>query len=427
MLYDRAKIEVEAGGGGNGIVSFRREAHVPKGGPDGGDGGRGGDVVLVCDGSKRDLSSLRRRRRFKAGSGGHGEGGQRHGARGEDAVIEVPPGTQATVEGGATFDLLRSGQRAVVAVGGAGGKGNRHFATPTNQAPRIAERGLPGDSASVDLRLKLLADAGLVGMPNAGKSSLLGRLTRARPKVAAYPFTTLEPVLGTLDTDERQLVIADVPGLIEGASEGAGLGHEFLAHLERCRLLVHVVDLAGEDPAGAYSAVRAELGGYGHGLERFPELVTLSKLDLLSEEEVEAAVSEWKERLGDRAIDVLAVSSATGAGLPDVRRAILAAHDAIEPAGDSAPTAFEAEHRVYRPGRGRSFEVVKEDDGAFRIEGPGVERLVARHDLASEEALAHVERRLEAIGVVKALREAGFDDGQEIRIGDAAFDFWPER
>jgi GTP-binding protein len=426
MLYDKASIDAEAGRGGDGAVSFRREAHVPKGGPDGGDGGRGGDVVLLCDGSKRDLSFLRRKRHFKAKAGAPGEGARKHGARGEDVVIQVPPGTEVMVEGGATFDLTEPGQRAVVAVGGAGGRGNRSFATPTNQAPRLAERGLAGEHTTVELRLKLLADAGLVGVPNAGKSSLLASLTRARPKVAAYPFTTVEPVLGTLDTDERQLVLADVPGLIEGAAQGAGLGHEFLAHVERCRLLVHVVDIGAEDPEAAYSAVRAELAGYGHGLERFPELVVLSKRDLRPEGEVEAAVAEWKARLGERAIDVLPVSSVSGAGVPELSRAILAAHDAIAPTVTTRAAEFEAEHRVYRPGRGRSFEVVRVEDGVFRIQGPGVEQLVERHDLASEEALAHVERRLAAIGVVRALREAGFDDGQEIQIGDAAFDFWPD-
>ncbi len=243
-MQDRARIHVKAGAGGDGCLSFRREAHVPRGGPDGGDGGRGGDVVLVCNESLRDLERFRRSSFFKAGRGGHGKGALRHGADGETLELPVPPGTEVLAEGdGSRYDLVHPGQRAVVARGGPGGKGNKRFASPTQQTPRFAERGLPGEEAWLELRLKLLADVGLIGLPNAGKSSLLARLTRAHPKVAHYPFTTLEPVLGTLERDDRQLVIADIPGLIEGASAGAGLGHEFLAHVERTRLLVHVLDV----------------------------------------------------------------------------------------------------------------------------------------------------------------------------------------
>ena len=242
MFHDRARILVRGGAGGNGVISFRREAHVPKGGPDGGDGGRGGDVTLVVDPSLRDLSGFRRGAQFKAKRGGHGEGANRHGATPEVLEIRVPPGTVVDdVESGDRWDLLTPGERAVVARGGSGGRGNRQFATATRQSPRFAERGLPGEERTLELHLRLKADAGLVGLPNAGKSSLIARLTRAQPKVADYPFTTLEPVLGTLERDDRQLVIADIPGLIEGASGGAGLGHEFLAHVERCRLLVHAV------------------------------------------------------------------------------------------------------------------------------------------------------------------------------------------
>ncbi len=248
MLHDRAKIHVEGGAGGNGAISFRREAHVPRGGPDGGDGGRGGDVVLVCDASRRDLATLRFSPHQRAGRGGHGSGSQRHGARGEDVVVAVPPGTEVHGLEGRRYDLVEPGQRAVVAAGGVGGHGNKRFTSSTRQAPRFAESGLPGESGWIELRLKLLADAGLVGLPNAGKSSLLRRLTRAAPKVADYPFTTLEPVLGTIDDGERQLVLADIPGLIEGAAEGAGLGHEFLAHVERCRVLVHLVAIDEHQP-----------------------------------------------------------------------------------------------------------------------------------------------------------------------------------
>ncbi|HEX8959332.1 MAG TPA: Obg family GTPase CgtA, partial [Solirubrobacterales bacterium] len=301
-MYDKAKIWVEGGAGGNGCVSFRREAHVPRGGPDGGDGGHGGDVVLVCDASKRDLAALRGSKHLRAGRGRHGEGSNRQGARGEDREVPVPAGTQAEAVDGSRIDLVEVGQRAVVAHGGRGGHGNKRFATATRQAPRFAEQGSEGESGWIELRLKLLADVGLVGLPNAGKSSLLGRLTRAAPKVADYPFTTLSPVLGTIESEDRQAVLADIPGLIEGAAAGAGLGHEFLAHVERCAMLVHLVDLAPPegDPESSYEAVRAELAAYGAGLERLPELVLLSKRDLLPGEEVEATVAAWRERLGER-------------------------------------------------------------------------------------------------------------------------------
>jgi GTP-binding protein len=424
MLYDRARIYVEGGRGGDGCVSFRREAHVPRGGPDGGDGGRGGDVVLECDPSRRDFASLHRRRHFRAGRGGHGQGKQRHGARGEDRVVAVPPGTQVEGLEGRRYDLVEPGQRAVVAAAGAGGHGNKRFATSTRQAPRFAERGLEGDSGWIELRLKLLADAGLVGQPNAGKSSLLARLTRASPKVAAYPFTTVEPVLGTLDSGERQLVLADIPGLIEGAAAGAGLGHEFLAHAERCRALIHLVDIAGEDPPGAYEAVRAELAAHGAGLELLPELVVLSKRDLVPDHEADAAVAEWSDSLGGDALGVFAVSSATGAGLDELRSAILEAIPAEEPvavATDAAPE-FEAEHITYRPAGDQGFDVQRVDDGVYAVSGRGIEMLLARHDTENPEALAYLEQRLREIGVIAALRRAGFAPGDEVRIGTEAFE-----
>jgi GTP-binding protein len=327
-----------------------------------------------------------------------------------------------------------------VARGGSGGHGNKRFAGATRQSPRFAERGLEGESGRIELRLKLLADAGLVGLPNAGKSSLLGGLTRAAPKVAGYPFTTTEPVLGTLESDERQLVLADIPGLIEGAAQGAGLGHEFLAHLERCRALIHVVDIApGADPAAppeadpvrAHETVRGELGAYGAGLEELPELVALSKRDLLPDREVAAAVDEWRERLGQRAVDVVAVSPVTGAGVEELRRAIFAA---VPQEGIARPAAlaarggepeFEAEHRVYRPAAETGFGVTKVADGVFAVEGQGIEMLVARHDLGNEEARAYVEQRLREIGVLAALREAGFESGDQVRIGETAFELHP--
>jgi len=427
MLYDRAKIHVEGGRGGGGCVSFRREAHVPHGGPDGGDGGRGGDVVVECDSSRRDLASLHRSRHFRAGRGGHGQGKQRHGARGQDRVVAVPPGTQVDGLDGRRYDFVEHGQRAVVAAGGAGGHGNKRFATSTRQAPRFAERGLEGESGWIELRLKLLADAGLIGQPNAGKSSLLATLTRAAPKVAAYPFTTVEPVLGTLDSGDRQLVLADIPGLIEGAAAGAGLGHEFLAHAERCRGLIHMIDIAGEDPPAAYQAVRAELRAYGAGLELLPELVVLSKRDLVPDEDADAAVAEWSDRLGGDALGVFAISSATGAGLDELRRAIVEAvpmEELVAPAS-YAEAEFEAEHITYRPAGDQGFDVERIGDGVYGVSGRGIEMLLARHDTQNPEALAYLEQRLREIGVIAALRRAGFEPGDEVRIGAEAFELDP--
>ncbi len=426
MFHDRARIFVEGGRGGDGVVSFRREAHVPRGGPDGGDGGRGGDVVLVADPSRRDLASMRVSAHHRAGRGGHGQGANKHGARGEDRMVLVPPGT--TVEGlhGEYFDLVEPGQRAIVASGGLGGHGNKRFASSTRQAPRFAESGLKGDSGWIELHLRLLADAGLVGLPNAGKSSLLARITRAAPKVADYPFTTLEPILGTIDDGERQLVIADIPGLIEGAAAGAGLGHEFLAHVERCRVLVHLLELGpGTNPDAAYATVRAELAAHGAGLDRLPEIVALSKADLLPADEVELELEAWREtHPGTR---VLAISSATGAGIDELVGAVFEL--AARPAEDERPgpgePEFESEHRVYRPQGSGGFDVVWVEDGVFAVEGRGVEMLVERHDLSNHEALSYLERRLNEIGVVKALRDAGFEPGDEVRVGEHVFDLDP--
>jgi GTP-binding protein len=427
-MYDKAKIWVEGGAGGNGCVSFRREAHVPRGGPDGGDGGHGGDVVLVCDLSKRDLGALKGSRHFRGQRGSHGEGSNKHGARGEERLIPVPAGTQATTVDGSAIDLVEDGQRAVVAAGGRGGHGNKRFANSTRQAPRFAEKGTSGEADWIELRLKLLADVGLVGLPNAGKSSLLGRLTRATPKVADYPFTTLSPVLGAIESEDRQAVVADIPGLIEGAAEGAGLGHEFLAHVERCAMLVHLVDLAPleGDPEANYETVRAELEAHGAGLEGLPELVLLTKRDLLEVERVEAAVGEWTDRLGDRALGVLAVSSATGEGLEELRRRILAELPegplpGLAAVGE-AGAEFEAEHRVYRPAGEGGYWVEREGDGAYRVAGRGVELLFERHDTKNEEALGYLEQRLGEIGVIAALTKAGFEAGDDVRIGEHEFE-----
>jgi GTPase len=434
-MHDRARIHVQAGGGGDGALSFRREAHVPKGGPDGGDGGRGGDVVLVCSESLRDLESFRRRSHFKARRGGHGEGSLRHGADGATLELAVPPGTEVLVEAdGTRYDLIRGGQRAVVARGGSGGRGNKRFAGPTHQTPRFAERGLPGDETWLELRLKLLADVGLIGLPNAGKSSLLARLTRAHPKVAGYPFTTLSPVLGTLQTESRQLVLADIPGLIEGASAGAGLGHEFLAHVERTRLLVHVLDLNpldGSDPVANHATVEHELASHDPRLAALPRILALSKADLVDAGTAAAARAAWQERVGEE-VPVLVTSSVSRAGLDDLAAELMArVGETVGDASDGAAGEPEletdlAEHRVFRPAAPRAYEVRRTGEGSFAVTGAGVERLLARYDLDNEEALAHLERRLRGIGVLSALEAQGFEAGDEVEIAGVAFDLDPD-
>jgi GTPase len=426
MLYDKARIYVQGGGGGDGAMSFRREAHVPRGGPDGGDGGRGGDVVLVCDPSLRDLQSFKRKAHYKAGRGGHGQGALRHGATGETLEILVPPGTVVRSEGDErVFDLVRPGQRAVVARGGAGGRGNKHFAHATRQAPRFAEKGVPGEERWLALRLKLLADVGLVGLPNAGKSSLLRRVTRAAPKVADYPFTTLEPVLGVVEADERQLVLADIPGLIEGASGGAGLGHEFLAHVERTRLLVHVLELSpvdGSDPEANWRTIEAELSAHDQRLARLPRVLALSKADLLPPGEGAAAREAWAARVGPD-VPVVLTSSATGDGLDALVRELLARVPQAPPVTDDVDEL--AEHMVFQPAAERGFRVERAGEGVFRVLGRGIDRLVGRYDLSNDEALAHVEDTLSRIGVLRALEEAGFEPGDDVEIGGVVFELHP--
>jgi GTP-binding protein len=393
-FHDRARIEAIAGRGGDGALSFRREKYVPKGGPDGGDGGRGGDVVLVADPGLRDLAGLRSRKRYRAGRGGSGRGARKHGADGEDVVLRVPVGTQVLDEDGALVaDLVVPGARLVAARGGGGGRGNARFATPVRQTPRFAETGLPGASRDLELRLKLLADAALAGLPNAGKSSLLRRISNAKPKVAAYPFTTLAPVLGTVEgADGRQLTVLDVPGLIEGASEGVGLGHEFLAHLERARLLVHVLDASEGDAEERFRVVDGELGRYGAGLEERPQLVVLNKLDLVREPPSFALQDE-------RIVGVAGVSCATGAGIPELVRALFElCPRAPEPQAEEPVLPEFLEYRPAPPARG--YRILRTDRG-FRVVGT-----------------PPAEEELE-----QALRQAGVRPGAEVEIGDEVLEW----
>jgi GTP-binding protein len=369
MLYDKARIFVQGGHGGNGCMSFRREAHVPRGGPDGGDGGHGGDVVLLCDDSLRDLQSFKRRAHYKAPRGRHGEGALKQGSEGDDLVVLVPPGTEIRMPDGTVHDLVVPGQRATVARGGTGGRGNRRFTSPTRQSPRFSERGLPGEEDWIDLQLKLLADVGLVGLPNAGKSSLISVLTRAAPKVADYPFTTLEPHLGVLEGADRQLIIADIPGLIEGASEGAGLGHDFLAHVERTRLLVHVLDLApldASDPQENFAVIERELERHDTRLARLPRILVLSKADLVPPETAAVAADQWRARLGED-VPVLVTSSATREGIDELGVLLLRSVPlaAARPLDDLVAEEALAEHQVFRPAAGKAWHVEAVSEGSW--------------------------------------------------------------
>ncbi len=389
MFHDRARIRVQAGRGGHGALSFRREKYVPKGGPDGGDGGRGGDVTLVADPDLRDLGKFQAPRVYKAAAGGAGRGAGKQGADGEQAELRVPAGTQVFDEDERLIaDLARTGSRVVVARGGSGGRGNRRFATSTRQAPRFAEVGTPGESADLELRLKLLADAALVGLPNAGKSSLLRRISNAKPKVAEYPFTTISPVLGTVDgPDGRQLTVADVPGLIEGASEGIGLGHEFLAHLERARLLVHVIDASEADERERFAAIDRELSAYGAGLDRLPQIVVLNKVDIAPD--ASFATDD------PRVLRVVRTSAATGAGIGDLKNTLFELCPA-PPEEDDEPEDGMVEFLDYRPqADARPYRIFRTDRG-YRVVGTVPEFPV-----------------LEA-----ALRAAGAKPGAEIEIGD---------
>jgi GTP-binding protein len=390
MFHDRARLTVIAGRGGDGSIHFRREKYVPRGGPDGGDGGGGGDVVLVADPRRRDLSGFRPNQKLLAGRGGGGGSRLSNGARGEDAVLDVPVGTQVFAGDELVADLATSGARVVVAEGGIGGRGNKHFAGPTRQTPRFAEIGLPGEEREIELRLKLLADAALVGLPNAGKSSLLTRLSNARPKIAEYPFTTLSPVLGTVEApDGRQLVVADVPGLIEGASEGVGLGHEFLAHLERAHLLVHVIDSAEDDADERWRTIDAELAAYGAGLDERPQVVVLNKTDLRPRPPSFGIVDE-------RILRVLRVSAATGVGLDDVRKALFEFVPQEAKEAPAEPGEEIVDFLVYRPRPARRpFRVYRTDRG-FRITGTPPS-----------------EAELETI-----LRGAGVREGDEVELGE---------
>lgn len=454
IFIDKVHINVKGGNGGSGCMSFRREAHVPKGGPDGGDGGRGGNVMLVADSSISSLVDYRFKHHFKAGRGMHGKGSRMHGANGEDVTLKVPVGTvvreydDETGEAGDTIaDLVQDGQSVIVASGGVGGRGNTHFVTSTRRAPAFAELGEPAEERSIELEMKLLADAALVGVPSAGKSSTIARMSAARPKIADYPFTTLVPNLGVATSGDLSFVLADVPGLIEGAHEGKGLGHEFLRHIERTALIVHIVDMTGgfegRDPLDDYRTINDELALYADELARRPRIVVANKIDgLPGNEKMQHDLERLQEQVridsiaaagGDEfaksPIDpkLYKMSALTGEGLDPLKAAIAQkVHELREIAREEQaqrPQDFDKVWQMKREESDSKMEITREDDGGFCVRGRAVERMVVQTDLDNEEALIFLQHRFRRMGLDDALREAGAQEGDEIRIADFEFEY----
>ncbi|MBQ9954868.1 MAG: GTPase ObgE [Eggerthellaceae bacterium] len=449
MFIDKVRINVKGGNGGAGCMSFRREAHVPKGGPDGGDGGRGGNVILKADAGVSSLIEYRFKHHFKAERGTHGRGSRMHGAQGEDLVLTVPVGTvvceydEETGETGELIaDLTHDGESVIVARGGMGGRGNIHFVTSKRRAPSFAELGEPAIDSWIELEMKLMADAALVGMPSAGKSSLIAKMSAARPKIADYPFTTLVPNLGVATSGDYSFVVADIPGLIEGAHEGRGLGHEFLRHIERTALIVHVVDLTGDyegrDPLEDYEVINRELALYADELANRPRIVVANKIDVPGTEEVAAKLAErvradsiaaaGGNEFAPSPIDpkLYLISALTGKGVEPLKAAIAAkVHELREAAREMAANDVQYDHvwEHKREQRERRFKVTKLSDGIFRVTGGQVERMVVQTDWDNEEAIIFLQHRLKRMGVDDALRKAGALDGDEIRIVGRAFEY----
>ena len=416
IFVDESQLHVKAGDGGAGSVSFRREAHVSKGGPDGGDGGSGGNVWLVADPNVASLLSFRDHPHRRAGNGVHGQGKARHGASGADVVVKVPVGTVVKdLDGILVADLPRPGERWMAAAGGRGGRGNARFLSNRRRAPSFAEQGEVGEEHWFDLELKLMADVALVGLPNAGKSTLISRISAAKPKIADYPFTTLQPHLGVVRVDEREIVVADVPGLIEGASEGKGLGHQFLRHVERARVLLVLVDLAPADPDDPAMApeeqvrvLLGELGGHRPELLERPRLVVGSKAD--------AATAEWD---GPR------ISALTGEGLSPLLGQLADQVEAAR-AEETAATGSAVGFVIHRP-EPEGVVVERGVDGAWVVRGRRAERAVAVSDITNADALDYVQHRLKQMGVDRALARAGAREGEIVHIGGFSFEYQPDQ
>ncbi len=413
-MFDEATITVQSGDGGNGIVHFRREKYVPRGGPSGGDGGKGGDVYLVVQPTLNTLVRFVRQQYFAAEHGQPGGSSNRTGKSGADLEIEVPPGTvvRDASTGDIIADLTQPGQRVLVARGGRGGRGNARFASSTNQAPRIAEKGAPGQRRELKLELKLLADVGIVGAPNAGKSTLLSVISNAKPKIADYPFTTLQPNLGVVVREDRDLVFADIPGLIEGAHSGAGLGHDFLRHIQRTRVLVHMLDGMAQDPIADFHQINTELALFDDRLRDKPQIVVYNKIDLPQVQEYWPLVKSELETLG---YEPLAISAATQKNVRELLHRVEQAIDAL-PQEDAAQVE---ELPLYQLGADPlAFEVEKLDAHAYRVTGPRIERAVAMTYWDYDQAVTRFQRILETMGITAALEDLGIQNGDMVYIGD---------
>ena len=415
MLIDQAEIYVRSGKGGDGMIHFHREKYVPRGGPDGGDGGKGGDVILEVKPTLNTLSSFRQKERYLAPDGKNGGPNNMSGKMGSDLVIPVPPGTVVfDAETGALLgDLTEAGQRLVVCKGGRGGRGNQHFATARHQVPRTAEKGEPAEEKRLRLELKLIADIGLVGVPNAGKSTLLSVLTNARPKIAPYPFTTLEPNLGVAQIDDATtVVLADIPGLIEGASQGAGLGFEFLRHVQRTRVLIHLLDGLSEDPLADFSQINTEMSLFDPNIAKKPQIVAVNKID---QPEVLERLPQLKRDLKKRGVTKLwEISALTRA---NVRELLLAAAERL--ADTPAIEDAEAPMPIYRPKEDpQEFTIQREDNGDWRVSGTAIERAAKMTYFEHSGSLRRFQRLMEALGVEDALRKAGVQNGDTVLIGD---------
>jgi GTP-binding protein len=410
MFADEARIFVKSGAGGDGRVYFRREKYVPFGGPSGGDGGKGGAVILVVNAHLNTLSKFQYKTEFKAKSGAHGEMNNRTGASADDLEIEVPAGTvvRDAESGTLLADLVEPGQRVVVARGGRGGRGNTHFKSSTNQAPRVAEKGEPGEDRWLLLELKVIADVGIVGVPNAGKSTLLSVVTAARPKIANYPFTTLTPNLGVAYIDDRELVLADIPGLVEGAHEGVGLGHSFLRHIQRTKVLIHLLDGAGEDPIGDFVQINTELALFDPHLTQKPQLVALNKIEL---PEAQARWDEVRAFVEKRGFTIMPISAVTRQGVQDLLNRVLRTLSDLpeQPAAEETP--------VFRPEQDEAeFRIVRENE-AYRVVGKRIERAAAMTYWEYDEAVVRFHRILSALGIAEALRDAGVQPHDTVLIG----------
>lgn len=422
MFYDEAKIHVRSGDGGDGMISFRREKYVRQGGPDGGDGGRGGDVIFVTSSHLNSLVTFQRNRHYRAGNGVHGTVQRMNGARGEDLRLETPPGTivRNAETGEILADLTEPGQEVVVLAGGRGGRGNQHFANSRQQAPRIAERGEPGEELWVTLELKLIADVGLAGVPNAGKSTLLSAVSAARPKIGNYPFTTLQPNLGVITIDEYDtIVMADIPGLIEGASEGVGLGHDFLRHIERTRVLVHLLDGIAEDPLADWVMINNELGLYNADLATKPQLVVLNKIDL---PDVRMRESDIRKAITKAGYPFMSISAVTGEGvkamLYEIKRMIDAAPKVLQLPSD--------EPVIIRPQiEDKPFTIKREGNNIWRVRGKEIERISAMTYFEFDDSLLRFQTALERTGITAALTQAGVKVGDTVYIGDQELE-WAE-